>query len=101
MAVETKQRTITVMDPRASALEAHTTMAPRLPSLDGKVLGLLDNSKANADNLLRLMADLLKERFELKDVKFARKPDASRPVPVETVEELAKHSDFAIVAVGD
>ena len=101
MVVEPKSRTITVMDPRAEAVHVDASRAPRPDSLHGKVIGLLDNSKANADNLLRLVADLLKERFEIKDVIFAAKPDSSRPAPVETVESLARESDFAIVAVGD
>ena len=101
MVAEPKTGNITVMDPTAGALYAEAEMAPRPTSLDGKVLGLLDNSKNNAAELLQLVGDMLNSQFELKDVKFAHKPDASRPVPVETVQDLARESDFAIVAIGD
>ncbi|MFQ5875895.1 MAG: hypothetical protein ACE5JL_19140 [Dehalococcoidia bacterium] len=101
MVVEPKARTITVMDPRAEAIPEAAAMAPRPDSLHGKVLGLLHNSKANADVLVRMVGDLLKERFEIQDVKFSSKPDASRPAPVEVMEDLAGSCDFAVVAVGD
>ena len=48
-----------------------------------------------------MVGDLLGEQFELKNVKASSKADASRPAPVDTVAELAKESDFAVVAIGD
>lgn len=101
MATETRNGGITVMDPRAGALDATAEMAPRPGKLDGKVLGLLSNSKLNATELLQMVGDLLGEQFELKEIKAASKPDASRPAPEDTVAELAKESDFAVVAIGD
>ena len=101
MATYAKPGNITVMDPTAVAIEAEANMAPRLSSLDGKVLGLLDNSKHNASALLKMVGDLFSDQFELKDIKFASKLDASRPVPKETVQKLAAESDFAVVAIGD
>ncbi|MCH9035894.1 MAG: hypothetical protein IH860_01065 [Chloroflexi bacterium] len=101
MVVEPKANTITVMDPTAGAIDVEASMAPRNGTLDGKVIGLLDNSKANAGEILKLVADMLNEQFELKEVRSARKPDSSRPAPTETVRQLAEESDFAIVAIGD
>ena len=89
------------MDPRAGALHAEADLAPRPGKLDGKVLGLLSNGKQNAGELLQMVGDLLGEQFELKRVKATRKPDSSRPAPVDTVADLAKESDFAVVAIGD
>ena len=68
MVVETKDRTITVMDPTAESLPTKTSIAARPVSLDGKVLGLLDNSKQNAGRLLEIVADMLKDRFEIRAV---------------------------------
>ena len=101
MTTETKDGGITVMDPRAQSLHAEAEMAPRPGKLEGKVLGLLSNSKHNATELLEMVGDLLGEQFELKNVKASSKADASRPAPVDTVAELAKESDFAVVAIGD
>ena len=101
MTTETKNGGITVMDPRAQSLHAEAEMAPRPVKLEGKVLGLLSNSKHNATELLEMVGDLLGEQFELKNVKASSKADASRPAPVNTVAELAKESDFAVVAIGD
>ncbi|MFQ5933196.1 MAG: hypothetical protein ACE5KI_00965 [Dehalococcoidia bacterium] len=101
MVVETKAPTITVMDPRADSLPVEAVLAKRPDSLHGKVMGLLDNSKANANALVKLVGDLLKERYEIKDVRVTSKPDASRPASAEIMEDLAKEVDFAVVAVGD
>lgn len=101
MTTEMRNGGITVMDPRAGALDANAEMAPRPGKLDGKVLGLLSNGKLNAAELLQMVGGMLGEQFELKDVKEASKPDASRPAPEDTVAELAKESDFAVVAIGD
>ncbi len=101
MTTETRNGGITVMDPRAGALDANAELAPRPGKLDGKVLGLLSNGKLNAAELLQMVGEMLGEQFELKYVKEADKPDASRPAPEDTVAELARESDFAVVAIGD
>ena len=101
MTTETRNGGITVMDPRAGALDANAELAPRPGKLDGKVLGLLSNGKLNAAELLQMVGGMLGEQFELKYVKEANKPDASRPAPEDTVAELARESDFAVVAIGD
>ncbi len=101
MVVETRERVITVLDPTAESLPTRTSVAERPGSLDGKVLGLLDNSKQNAGRLLEIVADMLKDQFEIRAVKFAAKPDASKPAPKEVVDKLASECDFAVVAVGD
>ncbi len=101
MVVETRAPSITVMDPRAEPVPTEASMAARPETLHGKVLGLLDNSKNNANELAKAIGDLLQERFEIKEIKVATKPDASRPAPAEIMEDLANGVDFAVVAVGD
>ena len=64
-------------------------------------MGLLSNGKLNAAELLEMVGEILGDQFELKSVMATSKPDSSRPAPEDTVAELAKESDFAVVAVGD
>ena len=54
--------------------------APRLASLAGTRLGLIDDSKRNADVLLEELAEILRTRYEIASVKWHRKPRRLRRV---------------------
>ena len=75
--------------------------APRLASLAGTRIGLIDDSKRNADVLLEELAELLRTRYEITDVKWHRKPSASRPADPAAIKELAEECDSVIIAIGD
>ena len=75
--------------------------APRLPSLAGTRLGVIDDSKRNADVLLEELVDLLRTRYEISEVKWHRKPSASKPADPAAIKELVESCDSVIVAVGD
>ncbi len=74
--------------------------APRLSSLEGKVLGLLDNSKEKADVFLMTMAERLGERFQVAKVMHRRKPTYSRVAPTSVIAELSASCDVVITAMG-
>jgi hypothetical protein len=69
--------------------------------LAGTRLGVIDDSKRNADVLLEELVDLLRTRYEISDVKWHRKPSASRPADPAAIKELAETCDAVIVAIGD
>ncbi len=75
--------------------------APRLASLAGTRVGLIDDSKRNADVLLEELADILRTRYEISGVKWHRKPSASRPADPEALKELVEECDSVVVAIGD
>lgn len=64
-------------------------------------LGVLDNSKANADHLLKLIVDGVKQEFKVDSVVIKRKPASSRPATDEILDELAKEADLVISAMAD
>ncbi|MFC1982274.1 hypothetical protein ACFLV5_00555 [Chloroflexota bacterium] len=76
-------------------------MAPMLPSLDGRVLGILDNSKPNSDRILDMVAKFLGDKYKLAGVVKRRKSGAGWGTPNELLDELAKESQFVITGVGD
>ena len=76
-------------------------ISPRLKTLDGLVLGLLDNNKWNAQKLLRQLDVEFRSRFDLKDVLYRRKPYFSRPAAIELIEEFTTGADVVITAVAD
>ena len=75
--------------------------APRLASLAGTRLGLIDDSKRNADVLLEELADVLRTRYEIASIKWHRKPSASRPADPDALKELVAECDSIIIAIGD
>ena len=77
------------------------TLSPRPVDLRGKRLGLLDNSKANSDVILRAIADLLNEEFTFADIFYAKKHSASLPPHPEVLADLHRHADVIITGVGD
>jgi len=63
----------------AAAGSTIVTLAPRPRDLRGKRIGILDNSKPNADTLMARIAELLVERAGAAGVHTWRKPGASKP----------------------
>ncbi len=81
-------------------LEDAIPPAPRLRSLDGKVLGLLDNSKEKADIFLHTLAERIGERYQVATVIHRRKPTYSRTAPPSLIAELGETCDYVITAMG-
>ena len=77
------------------------TLAPRPVDLRGKRLGLLDNSKANSDFILRAISRILDEEFEFAEVFHIKKHSASLPPLPEVVADLHRHADMVIAGIGD
>ena len=64
-------------------------------------LGVLDNSKANADHLLKLIVEGVQKDFKVDSVVFKRKPASSRPATEQLLDELAEEADLVISAMAD
>ena len=90
---------IRLYDPTAESRTVAATLAPRLPSLAGTRVGILDNGKANAGTLMLAVTKILQERYGVGDVVKREKPIAGPPAP----EILAALSacDFALVGSAD
>jgi hypothetical protein len=64
-------------------------------------LGVLDNSKGNADHLLNLIVEGVKSEFKVDSVVVRRKPASSRPATDEVLDELAREADLVVSAMAD
>ena len=96
------ERGTVLLDPTQEPDERRAAMAPRnLGSLDGLVIGFLDNSKGNAGAFLRLMEDRLRERWKIGEAVHARKPDASSIAPKDILDMMAARCHAVVVGVGD
>ncbi len=88
------------LDPTASVAVPRKT-APRPASLDGKVVTLLDISKAKGNHLLDRVEELLRERARPKAIVRKRKPTFARPAPDALRTEIAGATDVLIEALAD
>ena len=92
-----------VLSPEGKAQTSAAKVAglPQFTDLRGKVLGLLDNSKPNADKLAERFAELLKERYGVASVITRRKLTAQQGAPKQYLDELAAQADFVLSGLGD
>jgi hypothetical protein len=94
-------RTILV-NPMNEAVPAAAAAAPRLPTLSGKVVALLDISKPGGSVLLDRLALRLTEEFSVARIVREKKPTFSKPAPATVMERLlAEHPDAVIEALAD
>lgn len=91
---------IRVLDPTAQETQETLKDAPRLVSLAGCTVGLLDNGKMRARELLDYIEDMLCSQHGVARVVRLHKPDASRPAPPTVVVQM-QQCDAIISAVGD
>lgn len=91
----------TLVNPTTEPVIAPFAGAPRLPTLAGARLGLIDDSKRNADALLEELSETLRTRYEIAEVRWHRKPSASRPADPAAIAALVKDCDAVVIAIGD
>lgn len=91
---------LTVLDPTAEMDVERIPLAARPADLAGKRVGILDNSKEKADEILRRLEERLKERFTVASVVWRRKDFYTKHAPVALIEDLARQCDVVVNAVG-
>jgi hypothetical protein len=90
-----------LLNPEGSSQEGREALAPRPGTLKGKRLGLLSNSKLNADAVLYAIGELLAERYGVETIVHHAKPSFSLPAPEETFEKMVEECDVVLSGVGD
>jgi hypothetical protein len=92
-----------VLSPEGKAQTSTAKVAglPQFGDLRGKVVGLLDNSKPNADKLAERLAELLKEKYGVASVISRRKLTAQQGAPKQYLDELAAQADIVLSGLGD
>ena len=88
------------IDPTAGGSGNRIALAPRPMDLAGKVVGLLDNTKEQADIILETVADVLRERYGVAKVVIRRKEHFSKPATEALLNEMASEVQVAAAALG-
>ena len=92
-----------VLSPEGKAQTSAAKVAglPQFTDLRGKVIGVLDNSKPNADKLAERFAELLIEKYGVASVITRRKLTAQQGAPKQYLDELAAQADIVLSGLGD
>ena len=88
-------------DPRGVVETEPLALAARVGGLDGLRLGVLDNTKWNANRLLRTTVTKLQEEFSFAAVNYYRKESFSKDADRALIEAIAANADIVLTAIGD
>ena len=89
---------VTVYVPTGAAETEPRKLAPRLETVRGARIGILDTCKEFADLVLKGVAEVLKRDHGAGEVRFWRKDYLGRPSPF--AQEMAAGCDAVINGVG-
>ena len=90
-----------ILDPVGSTQAPSRALAARPASLQGSVLGVLDNSKPNARVLLEGVAGALAEKLGAREIRRWRKPGASIGAAAAVLDEIAAECGAVLTASAD
>jgi hypothetical protein len=90
-----------VFDPRGVVeIEPHA-LSQRPATLDGLRLGVLDNTKWNANRLLRKTVAKFREEVSFAAVNYYRKESFSKEADPALIAAIAADNDIVVTAIGD
>ena len=92
--------TIKFLDPRGTVNPKDRPLVPGLNTLDGKVVGIIDNGQANSTTMFQELAKLLQEKFHTREVLFKTKPTHMQGAPKPIMEEILNRCDAVITGLG-
>jgi hypothetical protein len=90
-----------IIVPEAPAPEGQAPQARRARAAPGLRLGLLDNSKSNADHLFNFLIEAIRATVPVTSIVSLRKPYPSLPADESVIEQLAKEADLVVSAMAD
>jgi hypothetical protein len=90
-----------VFDPRGTVETERLALAPRAHDLNGLRLGVLDNTKWNANRLLRKTTAVLGEKISLAAVNYYRKESFSKDADPALLATISADNDIVLTAIGD
>jgi hypothetical protein len=99
----TMNRKVTLVTPDAPPPKPAAAPAITRRKLDprGIRLGVLDNSKGNADHLLAMIVEGVRAELPVKSVVSLRKPHVTFPATKEVLDQLEAQADVVISAMAD
>ena len=93
--------TIQILDPRPEDVPEEKGLSSEIPTLEGKVIGLLENRKYHADSFLQELQRVLQDEYRAKKVMYASKFTFSMPCADETIDSLVEECDAVVHGIAD
>jgi hypothetical protein len=93
--------TIEVFDPTTEAKAQTIAFVPRPDSLRNLRIGLVENTKFNADTLLQRIAAILEADYGATSHVMRSKHNSGVPAHQEIIDEFVANCDVIIAGVGD
>ena len=90
-----------VFDPRGVVETEPLALSERPATLDGLRLGVLDNTKWNANRLLRKTVAKIQEEVSFAAVNHYRKESSSKDADPTLIATIAADNDIVVTAIGD
>ncbi|PJX25260.1 hypothetical protein CAP48_04130 [Advenella sp. S44] len=90
-----------VYDPRGVVRSVAIPTAKRIGTLSGLRLGVLDNSKWNANKLLRGAIEVLGKEIDFNEIHYYVKHSFSKDAAPELIEKIVEENDIVLTAIGD
>ncbi len=92
---------VELLDPTTGVASQTIAYVDRPASLEGKRVGLIENTKFNSDRLLAKIGDILKSEYGVAEWRMYRKHNASVPAHEELIAEIRKSCDAIVAGIGD
>jgi len=89
-----------ILDPTIDTARARIAYVPRPKQFEGLRIGLIENTKKNAEAVLAAVGARLAAHHGMKIEVLVHKPQRA-PLKDEQVAELKGRVDFAIAGIGD
>ena len=94
-------RTVQILDPRAEDVPQELGLSEKLPNLEGKTVGLLENRKYHADAFLQELERVLVDDYGAGKVIYATKFTYSAACSQETLDSLTSECDALVHGIAD
>jgi hypothetical protein len=91
---------IDILDPTIASEREQIDYVPRPQKLQGLRIGLIENTKKNAEAVLLKLAEKLKVEHGITVEILLHKPQRA-PLTEQQIADLKGRTDFAIAGVGD
>ena len=92
--------TLKMLDPRASVNLTDRPLVPGLDTLEGKVIGIIDNGQANSTTMFQELAKLIQEKYRPAEVLSRTKPTHMQGAPKPMMEDFVSRCDAVITGLG-
>ena len=92
--------TLKFLDPRAPVGTKDRPLVAGLDTLEGKIIGIIDNGQSNSTDMFKELAHLIEVKYHAKEVLFRTKPTHMQGAPKPIMAEVLSRCDAVITGLG-